>query len=204
MRENTITMLVLGALCLLISQIVSAATLGPLDNFLIQGESDGWQGSSDRGAYWLENPSQEGAIRYFYTPYVEGDGGKRHLSIDVDVSNTTTSARAGLLYGLKGNPLRYFMLLFGRGGEVELYRRDQDGVNLLMSATTKPLRGFNRVEMREKRGSFELYVNGKSMGSIESNGVGEGSIGIAAMGVGRFGFANYVEAAPSGGLLDNF
>ena len=202
MRSKIINMLVLGMVFLVNSQIASAGTLGPLDGFLIQGESDGWRGANDRGAYWLENPSQEGAIRYFYTPYVEGSGGKRQLSIDVDVSNTTATARAGLLYGLKVNPQRYFMLLVGRGGEVELYRRDADGVNQLMSSSTKMLRGFNRVEMRETGGSVELFVNGKSMGSIESTGIGEGSIGIAAMGVGRFGFANYVERARSGGLFN--
>lgn len=201
MLVRTINVLILGIFFSMNSQLLNAATLGPLDSFLIQGESEGWRGSNERGAYWLENPSDAGAIRYFYTPYVEGSGGKRQLGVDVDVSNTKATARAGLLYGLKGNPLRYFMLLIGRSGEVELYRRDADGVQQLMGSSTEVLKGFNRVEIRENGGNIGLFVNGKSMGSIESTGTGEGSIGIAAMGVGRFGFANYVERSRSGGFL---
>lgn len=196
MHTQSLKALILGCVLTLSSQIISANTLGPLDNFLIQGESDGWRGGSDRGAYWLENPSAEGAIRYFYTPYAEGTGGKRVLSIDVNVSNSKSDARAGLLYALNGNPLTYFMLLIGRGGEIEFYKRDDNGVQLVMGSNFEVLQGFNRVEIREDGRNVTLLVNGKSIGSIESTGTGQGSVGIAAMGVGRFGFANYAERNP--------
>ncbi len=88
------------------SQVAMAANLGQLEQFLIQGESDGWIGASDRGVYWLENPASEGAIRYFYTPNADANMGNRHIRIDVDVTNTRDGARAGLLYGLHGDPLR--------------------------------------------------------------------------------------------------
>lgn len=191
----------LGLVFILTTQIASANTLGSLDSFLIQGESDGWQGRTERGAYWLENPSSEGAIRYFYTPYTQDSGGKRTLRIDVNVANTKANARAGLLYGFNDNPLRYFMLLIGRGGEVEFYQRDNNGVQKIMGSNFEVLPTFNRVEMREDGRTVDLLVNGKKVGSIESTGTGQGSLGIAAMGVGRFGFANYSEQIKKGGFF---
>ncbi len=192
------TTLIAVLFCAGLMSPATANTLGPLDAVLVQGESDGWRGGSDRGAYWLENPAQEGAIRYFYAPYADGSGGKRVFSIDVDVTNTTADGRAGLLYGLQGDPLRYYMVLIGRGGQVELYCRDPNGVQQMMASSVEVLNGFNRVEVRESGRSVEFFVNEKSMGSFETNSTGEGALGIAAMGVGRFGFANYRETSASG------
>ncbi len=201
MTDKLLAALVLGLACFGMAQSATGSTLGPLDNFLVQGESDGWRGNTDRGAYWLENPSEEGAIRYFYAPYEEGSGGKRHYSIDVNVANTTADGRAGLLYGLQGDPLRYFLIVIGRTGQVELYRRDPNGVQQMMSSSIAVLDGFNRVEIRETGRSVEFLVNEKSMGSFENASTGTGALGIAAMGVGRFGFANYLERS-SGGWFD--
>ena len=190
--------LILGFISVAATPYALGNTLGPLENLLVQGESDGWRGATDRGAYWLENPAQEGAIRYFYAPYTEGSGGKRHFSIDVNVANTRAEARAGMLYGLQGDPLRYFMIIIGRGGQVEVYRRDPNGVQQMMASTAEVQNGFNRVEIRESGKSVEFFVNEKSMGSFETNHTGQGALGIAAMGVGRFGFANYNEREGGG------
>ena len=147
-----------SCLLVLIMTLTSSAvanTLGPLSGLLIEGKDGSWIGAFQQGSYWLENPAERGAIQYFYAPYQEGTGGKRKYSIDVDVSNTTAVARAGILYGLQNNPTRYFMILVGRGGQVEVYKRDANGVNQMIASTVQVKPGFNRVEIREDGRSVE-------------------------------------------------
>ena len=198
MQGKLISALLIALSAMLLSTSALANVLGPLDNVLIKGKTDGWIGSVEGSTYFLENPAENGGIRYFYGPFEEGTGGKRQLSVDVDVSNTTPDGRAGLLYGYQQNPTVYFMVLIGRGGQVEIYRRDNNGVNLMMSSSVDIRAGFNRVEVKEDGANATFFVNGNSIGSIESGATGKGSLGIAAMGIGRFGFANYSERQAGG------
>lgn len=173
---------------------LSAEELGEIKNFVHLGESDGWGGAIKKDVYWLENSQDAGAIRYYYTPYTEGEGGARSVQVDVNVQSMKPDSRAGLLYGYQQSSRTYYMMLIGPGGEFDVYHRSVDGLQRTMgSSFTLPATEFIRIEIMEKGREVSLRVNGQSTGSFESRGTGAGSLGIAALGMGKFGFTNYQQ-----------
>lgn len=165
--------------------------LGALSSFIKIGQQGAWTGSMDGDVYWLENPSEDAAIRYYFTPVDATAFGQRTVSVDV-TADAGQNSRAGLLYGYNRNPTLYYMATVEPDGTGALYRRDEDGLNVVMSGSTPPgENGFSRLEVRESGSQIEVLVNGKSIGSMGSRGTGEGAVGIIAVGPGRFGFTNY-------------
>ena len=78
-----------------------AGGIGPLQDVVFLGTVDGWSGTTAAGTYWLENQADASDIRYFYTPYSKGEGGKRSVRVDVNMDEAHPDARAGLLYGYR-------------------------------------------------------------------------------------------------------
>ncbi len=180
---------------------VAVADMGRLKGVLDTGASDGWEARFDAGSYWLDNPREDGAVRYYYAPHASGDGGHRTVSVEVSVDSPNPNSRAGLLYGFDSRTRHYFLLVLGRAGQFDIYRRDASGFNLRMSSSTDAGGGFNRIEVRENGREIAFSVNGADLGSIGNGDVGSGALGIAAVGVGRFGFRNYRESSmPQGDL----
>lgn len=175
------------------SQEFSPGGLGSLESIVSIGESDGWNGSLDKGVYWMENTNDEGAIRYYFTG-VSGATGSRSLKVDVNAQGMTESSRAGLLYGYEDSPKSYFLLVVGGDGMFEVYQRGANGIQLRSgSSFTMSKSGFQTIELKEENQKLSFSVNGKAMGSLESDAIGGGALGIAAMGMGRYGFSNYRE-----------
>lgn len=169
--------------------------IGALEKYVALGESDGWSATLKDGIFWLNNAQAEGAIRYYFTPYTDGDGGARSIGVDVNVAELKPDARAGLLYGYQADPRLYYLMLLGPAGALDVYRRDGNGLQMTMSQSiTLSKSGYNRIEVHEQGRSVEISVNGQSAGSFESQGTGRGSVGIAALGIGRSGFTNYYQS----------
>ena len=174
----------------------ASAGLQAIERHLFTGEVDGWMGQVRNGAYWLQNPAEQGGIRYFFAPYDPADAGRRTISIDVDTSGAAPGAGAGLLYGYSDQPRTYYMVLISgqdkaQQANVEIYKRDASGIRLTMGSSVTLGQGMNTVSMRERGREVEVLVNGRSISSFSSSGTGQGAVGIAAMGLGQFGFSNF-------------
>ncbi|GAB5470390.1 MAG: hypothetical protein Kilf2KO_34200 [Rhodospirillales bacterium] len=193
--KNTIAVLVMGLLLASAGARAETTGFGPLDPVLPLGAVDGWTAEVDDGTYWLENPSDPGAIRYFYSAYRDGDGGDRQAEVTVRLERAASDARAGLLYGFQSSPLFYYLILLGPGGEVDIYRRDEQGFQTMMSSTFEDQgQGAARLTIQETGRELSVLLDGRQVGSFESRGTGAGALGIAAVGQGRFGFSNYRES----------
>ena len=103
------------------------------------------------------------------------------------------NGRAGLLYGWNHPPLFYYLILVAPDDSVEIYRRDPEGVNKIRSTSILPGDNFVKLRVVEKGQEVTVYANGDSVDTFQSQQTGVGSIGIAAMGIGRFGFNSYKE-----------
>ena len=146
----------------------------------------------DAGVYLLENEADPTAIRYYYTGYSEGEGGRRSARADVALDSTHPDARAGLLYGFHDDPRFYHMIVASPVGEVEIYRRDGPDLGMTMASSYEPTdTGYARIAVDEVGSELAVRVNGEEVAFLQSEGVVSGSIGTAALGVGRFGFTNY-------------
>ncbi len=175
-------------------EATSKAGLGPLESVVFTGNQDGWIGQLENGTYVLQNSKEIGGIRYFYTSFEKGDGGKRTVSVDVRVGSSDGSGRAGLLYGYQESPKMYYMILASAAGAIEIYKRDKTGVNMTVSTSSKPKDGFFHLQIVEKGREVQVLASGKHVSSFQSQGTGTGALGIAAMGLGRFSFTNYQQA----------
>lgn len=185
--------LALGSTAYGASQDFSPGGLGPLESIVSIGEADGWNGFLDNGVYWMENTSDGGAIRYYFTG-ISGAIGSRSLRVDVNAQGMSESSRAGLLYGYRESPKSYFLLVVSGDGMFEVYQRGSNGIQLRSgSSFALSKSGFQTIELEEENRKLSFSVNGKDMGSLESDVIGGGALGIAAMGLGRFGFSNYQE-----------
>ncbi len=181
-------------LALLIPAAGAKADIGPLKDVIDTGFSDGWDATLESGTYWLENKQERGAIRYYYTPYKAGAGGSRQIDVKVKMETNDPQARVGLVYGYDEKTHGYYLILLGPNGQFEVVRRDESGFNLRMSnsADVDP-KDFNQISVREKGNEISLSVNGRNFGGFGNDTVGKGSVGIVAVGMGRFGFADYRE-----------
>lgn len=175
------------------TEVRGSSGLGPLESIVFQGNEHGWIGQLENGTYRLHNPNEAGGIRYFYTSFLENEAGDRSMRVDVRVEDGDGSGRAGLLYGYRQSPLSYFMILASAAGDVEVYRRDDSGVNLTMATSTDTKDGFLRIELVEKGREVRVIADGETINTFQSQDTGGGAVGIAAMGLGRFEFTNYVQ-----------
>lgn len=186
------------SLVLLIQLGVSQAMadMGRLEAFLDEGFSGGWRAEYVSGDYWLENRDQQGAIRYYYAGYDGTAGGSRSISVDVQMMTEDPQARVGLIYGYDSHTGDYYLVLLGPEGQLEVVRRDASGFNLRMSSSTRAdMDTFNRLRIEETGNEISLSVNGTDLGGLGNDTIGEGAVGIVAVGLGRFGFSEYQEVA---------
>lgn len=171
--------------------------IGALEGIVSIGESDGWTGSMQSGIYRMENHVNPDSVQYYYTKANEANG-TRTSSVDVKVEATSDQSRAGLLYAFQEAQHSYYLMVVNANGLFEVFRRDADGFRVMTGSSFEPsVSGFQHIELRENGKELSMTVNGKSMGTIESSAVGNGALGIAAIGVGRFDFTNY-QATPTG------
>jgi hypothetical protein len=180
---------------------VSVDGMGPLESVINTGEQGGWSITKDNGKLWLGNNSDENAIRYYYAP--NQDGEQRGASVRVDVSNASSKGRAGLLYGYQNSPVEYWLVVLSKDGALEIFRRDGGGLAMRSSQTVGPPKnGVYTLNIQEAGRKLTINVNGASTGNIESDSVGKGAFGVAALSTGRFGFDGFRQYSNSAMGMD--
>ncbi|MBC2605100.1 hypothetical protein [Pelagicoccus albus] len=190
---NTFLALFCTLMMVLPGEAKSDGEFGSLTNVISVGESGAWSGTWDAGSYWMRNASDAGAIRYFFSNE-SNDFGARRISVEVNVDDAPADGRAGLLYAYHDSPKVYYMLLVGNDGMFEIYKRDEGGVRMMTGSSFDfSESGYQRIEIREKGKEVSFYVNGRNLGSIESDATGSGAVGIVAMNLGNFGFRGYED-----------
>lgn len=177
----------------------AVADMGPLQDLLTTGTEGAWTGRHDGRVYRLENRSQAGAIHYVYGPVSAASQGRRDIGVAVTLDGAEPAARAGLLYGYDAAQRSYWLLVAGPGGEVEWIRRDAQGFRTTLSRSSgRQAAGPVTLTLQEQGRMLALRANGETIATLESDGLGRGAAGIVAVGRGRFGFADYRDAAGGG------
>jgi|GEM_PF-1246902 len=174
---------------------VAFANLGTLKEVLHTGYSDGWNGSIKSDEYWLENTNEPGAIRYYYAAD-SGNNGQRIISTKVLLDAADPYSQAGLLYGFDKSSRSYFLVNITASGTFTVTRRDSDGFNIIFEEylDVNPT-SFNSISIEENGNRLTFSVNNKSLGNVSHSAAGKGSVGIVAIGLGKFGFSDFVENA---------
>lgn len=172
--------------------------LGPLQPYVMNSDDGDWSGALEGDVYWLENRAALGAVRYFYNKAARDGTNGLQVQVDVTVESSDPNARAGLLYGYRESPRFYYLAVVGSQGQFELYRRDNDGFQMVLGNTVeRSASGRTSIVLKEMGKELTIVVNGHKIGAFQSAGTGEGAIGIAAMGVGRYGFTGYRQSQVS-------
>lgn len=175
-----------------------STALGPLQPYVMNSDDGDWSGAEEGDVYWLENRATPGAIRYFYNKATRDGVNGLRLQVDVSIESSDPNARAGLLYGYRASPRFYYLAVVSAQGQFELYRRDDDGFQMVLGNSVQtPASGRTRIALKETGKELTIVVNGQNLGAFQSTGTGEGAVGIAAMGVGRYGFTGYRQSQVS-------
>lgn len=169
--------------------------IGPLTNIVFSGSVEGWVGSTHDGIYWLENEAgNPNDIRYFYTPPTPHHNGTRSAQVEIKTAEMQPESRAGLLYGYRESPRFYYLIMASGKGTLDVYQRDGNDFRLSQSSSISANKnGFVHLEAKEDGQKLTVLVNGKTVTTLENSNLGEGELGIAAFGLGKFGFTNYKQ-----------
>ncbi len=171
----------------------SPSGMGPLTGFLPASGTDGaWSAQQTDDGFTLTNETDPEAITYFYVDANAQGAGEREIAVDVRLDRIDGASHAGLIYGFQPADKSYFLFLLEPDDTVGFYRRDASGLNRMMSSGGFGLKsGWNRLAIQEKGSEIDLMVNGKKMGSLGSDGMGQGATGIAAWGTGAYAFRGF-------------
>ena len=174
--------------------------MGALEGVITPGDSNGWNISRENGAVLLKNSSNENSVRYYYAPLASNAGSYRSAGVKVNLSRATPTGKAGLLYGFDAQTQQYWMAVVSAEGVLEIYRRDADGLRMVSSQTTgKSATGEYALAIQEVGASVKISVNGREVGSFQSQNTGSGALGIAAISTGEFLFSGFYQMDNGGG-----
>jgi len=169
-------------------------TLGPLARFVQLGQAGAWTSAVEDGRFVLHNPGTAGVIRDLHVSTEHPMQMSARVKVEAEPSEQLASG-AGLIYGRQGEgkDRLYYALLIESGGRISLYRRDQGGFSRLISQKNDKFASGTPIELsiRETGKAFDYFANGEKLGSFGGRGVGEGSVGIIAVGPGKFTFENF-------------
>ncbi|MBB34764.1 MAG: hypothetical protein CME88_03900 [Hirschia sp.] len=167
--------------------------MGPVSEFLPATGQDGvWESYNGPEGFGMRNRTDSDALRYFYASNDPADAGKRKISVQIRaVPEGKIGGEAGLLYGYDAATGNYFLLCINQD-TLSLYRRDETGMNMMMSTSGSVRSGeFNTLTITEKGSYIDIALNGSSTGGIENDFTGKGAVGIAAWGTGQFEFTDF-------------
>jgi hypothetical protein len=155
------------------------------------------------GALLVENTTDPAGITLHRMP----SAGARPTSVSVRVVVAAATAEppppglrsgAGLLYGVQGSgpEVFFYALLVEPDGTVSLLRRSAaEGVQPVLSQRIAGGGGEARqAELRiveTAAGGAEFHLDGRRFATLRSQGIGEGSVGVVAFGVGRYAFRDF-------------
>ena len=178
-------------LCL--AAVPALADMGALAPLLPpDGQEGAWVTARSDGAFAMANEGQAGALRYYYLNTPDGTDSKAAVTLDLTGSG---DGFAGLIFGLDTQTRVYHIYAAHTDGSFSLYRRTPDGFSKLTSSTLGDLEaGPMTIGIAETGSSVSLNVNGKSMGSIDNDLLGDGGIGIVAGGIVSVTFTDFALA----------
>lgn len=197
MMSHRLTLIALALACatsLSSAQDNVATSMGRLHPLLESNKSDPiWRYSSSGATYFLENTKSPDAIKYVHVEPTQ-----KPVSASVEVliaSRASAVSAAGLLYAFQrdGQGIRYFAFVTN-GSEKALYQRDRDGLRKRASTSSENESGSSQtLQIVEGSAGTEFRVDGRTLFTIKSEQAQTGSIGVIALGQGRFGFTNFRE-----------
>lgn len=167
--------------------------MGQLTTILPEKGSDGaWEAELSASGFAITNRTEADAVRYYYVNAGK-DEGQRTVHVNVSVEpRGPRPAMAGLLYGFDPATKSYFMLVVDSGQEVSFIHRGRQGLKRIAAAKLDKLSGGPyRLAIAEEGDKITLSINGKRLGSLSSEALGEGATGIIAAGLGTFAFSDF-------------
>jgi hypothetical protein len=174
---------------------------GPLD--LADGFIDPWQLALTADGYLMENATAETSLRFSWATATTRELGSRTISTVVELVTQDASSSAGLLYGHQEGQDgigTYYMFMLQPDDTVSVYFRHADGVDTLSSVRTEAVvDGPNELTISENGDQVSFLVNGQLVALIGGlDGMGAGSSGIVAWGIGAYLFSSYSVTTPAG------
>lgn len=175
-----------------VSQSAPDIDMGGLSPYLSDGPQGYWNVIGENGSVVLENSEGSGDITYYYLNPGSGEEGRREISVDVQLLNTSPYSWAGMLYGYTDNPRSYYIYTVGADNNVSLYHRTNTGFELRFSQSS-PGRAdqINQLGIRESGNMIELKFNGHIISSFGNDSIGFGAVGIAAGDIGTYRFQGF-------------
>ena len=170
------------------------ANMGSLTEFLPgYVEENVWRKGLVDGAFRVENTTDPHANTWYAAPLTFGEAGRRVVSVDVRIfEGDPEFSHAGLLYGyLEGRELRYFFTVNAK--EVSLFEIGGGSANAMMvTETDAVVDGWNTLTITEDGNVLSLAINGRDVGGVGNDSMGQGAVGIVAWGTGGFEFRDFV------------
>jgi hypothetical protein len=193
-RRLAITIAALGALAAAPGAKAQGDAFGPLSTLLVDGATAPWSQRMTDDGYVLQNATADRAIRLFWSTPNAASFGARTVTAEVEIGLAQDSSRVGILYGYREDPTFYFMYVLQADGTVALYRRDETGINQVLSTGAAGVQdGVNQLSIEESGPNLRLFVNGTNTATINTGGTGAGALGVVAWGTGQFVIHSYSE-----------
>ena len=184
--------LLLAAILTCAAPSTNAFDLGPLSPVISAETGDIWSISDVDGAAVFRNKSDPGAIRYYYLFADPAKEGKRTVSLDVSLSDPDPSGLGGILYGLKEDPRSYYLFTVSAEGMAHLHFFSPNGFEERIASSIEGLDPSEvTLSITEDGDYMSLKVNGREISGIGNERIGEGALGVVAVGKGTFSFKNF-------------
>ena len=167
----------------------TAESLGLLKDIVSYGVDGNWTTSVEENNFCIHGPDAVGDVKYYYINTNEKHWGERTFKVKVEVRE---GASAGMIYGLRENPKRYYMIIVNRENELTVVQRTANGFKRRKGANfdheeEEPV----ELEVRENGNHIDLFVNGNKMFGFGNDSVGKGGAGIIAVDAGDYVFSNF-------------
>ncbi len=166
------------------------------DDIWVIGEDGSWFGAADTGVYQLTNSDDPGAIKYMHVGIAERNMAEAAVSLDVKgafTDDSTQFSRLGLLYRFDTETSYYYSFTLSREDEYVFAKRNKDGHENLVVGRSGLIRPdeFNTLGILSEGDTFELYINGLLVDTVQDDELTDGRTGIIAFSTGDYTFDNF-------------
>ncbi|MEM6640675.1 MAG: hypothetical protein AAF610_12340 [Pseudomonadota bacterium] len=196
MRHDSLIRLVILAVAGLCLIGEANAGMGPLADVLAPEEDATWRIAPAGDGWRFTNAQDDGAIRYYYLNEKPGEGGKRAISVDVQVRGGPDSL-AGLLYGFQNQPRSYYLFTLAGDRTVHVHHFNDGRFEQKMQFGLDGLNGPVTLAIQEYGQDIALLVNGKERSRLGNNSMGRGGVGVVAVHTGNYLFSNFRKSVRS-------
>lgn len=178
------------ALAIWLACAKASAGMGPLDGVITTEQDQSWRVSPAGNGWQFQNAQERGAIRYYYVNEQPGEGGRRTISLDVQVQGSPDSL-AGLLYAFQDQPRSYYLFTLSGDNTVNLHHFDNGNFEQKMQLGIDGVGGTVTLTIQEHGQEIALLVNGREKSRIGNSNMGRGGVGVVAVHTGNFLLENF-------------